>query len=204
YVHSLMGDARPGEADPQAINPRVAADYAMVAHDAALFHGPYRIGGNIGGSLQVGQETQAAVRVLSATGAAVPNVTLALTTSGASELPATVTTDAQGVAHITLRPTAAGAVSVSAKALGLASTLPAVYSATTREAAANAQRLVVPTSQEVSGTVVVHVARGHIAVASAASSTQLVVGHVVRDRVTISGATTGWHGTVSVSIDGPF
>src|SRR5262249_14686102 len=30
YVHSLMGDARPGEADPQAINPRVAADYAMV------------------------------------------------------------------------------------------------------------------------------------------------------------------------------
>src|SRR5262249_25939909 len=88
--------------------------------------------------------------------------------------------------------------------LGLASTLPAVYSATTKEAAPNAQRLVVPTSQEVSGTVVVHVARGHIAVTSAASPTQLVVGHVVRDKVTISGATTGWRGTVSVSIDGPF
>ena len=25
YVHSLMGDARPGEADPRAINPTVAS-----------------------------------------------------------------------------------------------------------------------------------------------------------------------------------
>src|SRR5262249_60331941 len=58
--------------------------------------------------------------------------------------------------------------------------------------------------QEVSGTVVSHVAKGQIAVSSAAAPTQLVVGHVVRDEVTISGATAGWHGTVSVSIDGPF
>jgi hypothetical protein len=204
YVHSLMGDARPGEADPHAINPTVASDYQTVAHDAAEFHGPYRIEGSIGGRLTVGQETQAAVRVLSATGAALPDVTLALTTSGASGAPATVTTDTNGVAHITLRPTAAGAVTVSVEAGGLASTLPVVYRATTTEAAPNAQRLVVPTSQEVSGTVVAHVAKGHIAVASSAAPTQLVVGHVVRDEVTISGATAGWHGTVSVSIHGPF
>jgi hypothetical protein len=108
YVHSLMGDARPGEADPHAINATVASDYETVAHDAAEFHGPYRIEGSIGGGLTVGQEVQATVRVLSATGAAVPNVTLALTTSGASGAPATVTTDAQGVAHIVLRPTTAG------------------------------------------------------------------------------------------------
>jgi hypothetical protein len=204
YVHSLMGDARPGETDPRAINPTVASDFATVAHDAAEFHGPYRIGGSIGGLLRVGQETQAAVRVLSATGAAVPNLTLALTSSGAIGVPATVTTDALGVAHITLRPTTAGAVNLSVKASGLASTLPAVYGATAKDAAPNAQRLVVPTSQEISGTVVVHVARGHIAVTSTATPTQLVVGHVVRDHVAISGATTGWHGTVSVSIDGPF
>src|SRR5262249_47148198 len=204
FVHSLMCDTRPGEAEPNSINATVASDYAAVAHGAAEFHGPYRIGGSISSGLMVGQQAHAVVRVLSATGAAVPNVTLALTASGASGVPPTVTTDAQGLAHITLRPTSAGAVTVSAKARGLASTLPVVYRATTKEAAANAQRLVVPTSQEVSGTVVSHVAKGQIAVSSAAAPTQLVVGHVVRDEVTISGATAGWHGTVSVSIDGPF
>jgi hypothetical protein len=95
-------------------------------------------------------------------------------------------------------------VTVSVKASGLASTLPVVYRASTPEAAPNAQRLVVPTSQEVSGTVVAEVAKGHIAVTSSATPTQLVVGHVVRDTVTISGATAGWHGTVTVSIHGPF
>jgi Sortase domain/Bacterial Ig-like domain (group 1) len=204
YVHSLMGDARPGEADPRAINPKVASDYATIAHDASVLHGPYRITGSTSGELRVGQETRATVRVLSATGAAVPNVTLSLSSSGATGAPATVTTDAQGVARLTLRPTTAGAVTVSVKADGLASPLPAVYRASTPQAAPNAQRLVVPTSQEVSGTVVAHVAKGHIAVSSAATPTQLVVGHVVRDKVTISGATEDWHGTVTVSIDGPF
>jgi hypothetical protein len=204
YVHSLMGDARAGEADPHAINQTVAADYETVAHDAAEFHGPYRIEGSVGGGLMVGQETQAAVRVVAATGAALPNVTLSLTTSGTSGVPATVTTGADGVAHISVRPSTAGAVTVSVKAAGLASTLPVVYRATTTEAAPNAQRLVEPSSQVVSGTVVAHVARGHIAVTSSAAPTQLVVGHVVRDKVTISGATAGWHATVSVSIHGPF
>jgi hypothetical protein len=202
YVHSLMGDARPGEADPRGINPTVASDYATVAHDAALYHGPYRITGSTSGALKVGEATQATVRVLSAAGAGVPNVSLTL--GGANGGASTATTDAQGVAHITLRPTSAGAVTVSVKARGLASTLPDVYRASTLEAAPNAQRLVVPTSQEVSGTVVAHVAKGHIAVSSTAAPAQLVVGHVVRDRVTISGATAGWHATVSVSIDGPF
>jgi len=204
FVHSLMGDARPGEADPNSINPTVASDYTAIVHGAAEFHGPYRIRGSISSGLTVGKESQAVVRVLSATGAAVPNVTLTLTASGASGVPATVTTDAQGLAHITLRPTSAGAVTVSVKAHDLASTLPVVYRATTSEAAPNAQRLVVPTAQDVSGTIVSHVAKGQIAVISAAAPTQLVVGHVVRDEVTISGATAGWHGTVSVSIDGPF
>jgi hypothetical protein len=204
YVHSLMGDAQPGEADPTAINPTVASDYATVARDAVEFHGPYRVKGSISGELGVGQEAEVTVRVLSVTGAAVPNVTLALTASDAAGVPATVTTDAQGVGHFTLHPTSAGAVTVTVKADDLASTLPVAYRASTQTAAQNAQRLVVPTSQEVSGTVVAHVAKGHIAVTSTASPSQLVVGHVVRDSVTISGATAGWHGPVSVSIDGPF
>jgi hypothetical protein len=203
YVHSLMGDAAPGEVDPSSINATVASDYATVAHDAAQFHGPYRISGSVEGPLGVGQETAATIRVLSATGAAVPNVTVALTTNGAAA-PRTITTDAQGVGHITLRPTTAGTVTVSVKADGMASTLPTVYRATTAEAAPNAQRLVVPASQAVTHTVVVHVAKGQLTVSSAAGPAQLVVGHVVRDKVTIGGATADWRGTVSVSIDGPF
>jgi hypothetical protein len=204
YVHSLMGDAAPGEVDPSAINPTVASDYASVARDAAELHGPYRIKGSVSGPLEVGQETEGTVRVLSATGAAVPNVTLTLTAEGAAGAPRTVTTDAEGVGRITVRPTTAGAVTVTVKADGLASALPVVYRASTPQAAVNAQRLVVPTSQEVSATVVGHVAKGHLTVSSTAAPAQLVVGHVVRDRVTIGGATSGWHGTVSVSIDGPF
>jgi hypothetical protein len=204
YVHSLMGDAAPGEVDPSAINPTVASDYATVARDAAEFHGPYRIKGSVSGPLEVGKETGATVRVLSATGAAVPNVTLTLTATGAGAAPRTVTTDAEGVAHVTVRPSTAGAVTVSVKADGLAATLPVVYRASTAEAAPNAQRLVIPTSQEVSSTVVGHVAKGHLTVSSTAAPAQLVVGHVVRDKVTIGGATSGWHGTVAVSIDGPF
>jgi hypothetical protein len=203
YVHSLMGDAAPGEVDPTAINPTVASDYTTVARAAAELHGPYRIKGSVSGPLKVGQETEGTVRVLSATGAAVPDVTLTVAAEGAGA-PRTITTDAQGVGHITVRPTTAGAVTVSVTAKGLASPLPVVYRATTAAAAANAQRLVVPTSQEVSSTVVGHVAKGHLTVSSTAAPTQLVVGHVVRDKVTIGGATSGWHGTVSVSIDGPF
>jgi hypothetical protein len=204
YVHSLMGDAAPGEVDPNAINPTVASDYASIARAAAELHGPYRIKGSVSGPLMVGKETEGTVRVLSATGAAVPNVTLTLTAEGAGGAPRRITTDPQGVGHVTVRPTTAGAVTVSVEAHDLASTLPVVYRASTPEAAANAQRLVVPTSQEVSGTVVGHVAKGHLTVSSTAAPAQLVVGHVVRDKVTIGGATSGWHGTVSVSIDGPF
>ena len=45
YVHSLMGDARPGEVDPAAIGPQVASIYRQVAADADRFHGPYRVVG---------------------------------------------------------------------------------------------------------------------------------------------------------------
>ena len=203
YVHSLMGDARPGEADPRAINPTVASIYGTVARDAARFHGPYRIDGQVAGKLTVGEPADATVRVLSAAGAALPNVTLNLTPTGATGVPTSVATDAQGLAHIPFRPTSHD-VSIAVKAAGLASTLPAVYRPATQAAAGNAQRVIAPTSQEVAGTVTATVARSHIAVSTAAAPTRLIVGHVVRDRVTITGATAGWHADVSVTIHGPF
>src|SRR5215831_17125168 len=38
YVHSLMGDARPGELDPAALNQSVVALHEIVARDSARYH----------------------------------------------------------------------------------------------------------------------------------------------------------------------
>ena len=43
YVHSLMGDARPGELDPAALNPSVVELHAVVVRNSARYHGPYRV-----------------------------------------------------------------------------------------------------------------------------------------------------------------
>lgn len=83
YVHSLMGDARPGEVDASAISPTVAAISRTVAADAARLHGPYRIEGRLTGPLRTGQPAGATVRVLSAAGVAVPNVSLSFAATGA-------------------------------------------------------------------------------------------------------------------------
>ena len=55
YVHGLMGDGAPGEADPGAIGPSVEALVARIARDAARFHGPYRLDMEVPGGLKVGQ-----------------------------------------------------------------------------------------------------------------------------------------------------
>src|SRR5437764_846494 len=54
YVHGLIGDAAPGEVDPDALNPRVAALDARIDRDAARYHGPYRIEAKLSPGLRVG------------------------------------------------------------------------------------------------------------------------------------------------------
>ncbi|MDX6683378.1 MAG: hypothetical protein QOG94_3417, partial [Solirubrobacteraceae bacterium] len=43
YVHRLMGDGAPGEADPRAAGPAVRGVYRRVARDARRYAGPYRV-----------------------------------------------------------------------------------------------------------------------------------------------------------------
>jgi LPXTG-site transpeptidase (sortase) family protein len=204
YVHSLMGDARPGEVDASAISSDVASLDEQIATSAARYHGPYRIVSGPTGALEAGRQTSATVRVLSAVGFAVPGVTLTLEATGASGLPKTVTTDARGLAPIDFRPTATHGVAISVRTGSLASTLPTVYQPSAPSAAANAQRIVTPASQHVERTVIGHVVKAHIAVTTAARPSQQVSGHVVRDHVTIAGATPSWHARVTVTIDGPY
>jgi sortase family protein len=204
YVHSLMGDARPGEIDPAAIGPAVEADFSKVAAAAARYHGPYRVVGSVSTPLRPGHLASAELRVLSATGEAMPDVTLTLSATNGSGAPRSLTTGADGSASFDFTPSSSGGVKISATAGQLPSTLPQVYEPTLAPAAENAQRIVFPTSQEVSGTVGATAQKTQLVVTTTALPTQQLVGHVVRDRIAIGGAATNWRARVTVSIRGPF
>src|SRR5262245_14373772 len=98
YVHSLMGDARPGEIDPGAIDASVEALFARIAREAERLHGPYRVEVRVPGSLTVGQSAAAEIRVTTGAGAGVPGVRVALTARGASGIPESVQTNDSGSA----------------------------------------------------------------------------------------------------------
>ena len=204
YVHSLMGDARPGEIDPAATNPRVVALYERVARDSARLHGPYRIEARVSGPLTVGKQAAATIRVLSAAGAGVPSLELAVTARGAGGAPSSVRTNDEGLARVTFTPTTAAGLNLSVRSEALASNLPRVFSPTTAAAARNGQRLVVPGSQTLSEEVEAPVTRARIAVSSEATPNRVLVGEPVQDRVTVSGAGASWSGRIGVRIHGPF
>jgi LPXTG-site transpeptidase (sortase) family protein len=204
YIHSLMGDARPGEVDPNAIGPEVASIYHTVAAESAHLHGPYRVDGGFSGPLKAGQPATATIRLVSASGAAVPGATLHLSAKGASGVPQTVTANANGVATVGFRPSSGVGVAIAVTAPGVPATVPSVYKPADPKAAPNAQRLIAPTAQTVKGTVAHSVSRGRIAVSTTATPTELVAGHVVRDQVVITGATPSWSAKITVTIHGPF
>jgi hypothetical protein len=201
YVHSLMGDARPGEIDAGAIG--VASVYAKVAADAARYHGPYRIVASLPGSLTAGKSATATIRVLSAAGIALPHVELTLSSHGASGLAQHAQTDASGLARLTF--SAAGAdFGLSVTTEPLASTLPRIFRPTTAAAAPSGQRLAVPASQQVSNDFAPAVARSKLAATTTATPASIAVGEKSQDRVTISGASPSYSATVAVRIYGPF
>lgn len=202
YVHSLMGDGRAGETDPSALGPAVVSLYEQIARDAARYHGPYRIETQVPAGLVVGKPANVTVRVLSATGNAVPGAQLSFTAAGAVGLPGPTQTDASGVARVTVTPSAS-TFQLSVRASGLASTLPRVYAPTRGLAVRNGQRLVAPDSQVLTAVADSVAGKSRIAVSSEATPTRLAIGEVSRDRVTISGALKGWRGAVAVRIFGP-
>jgi hypothetical protein len=203
YVHSLMGDARPGEADPNEIGRGVPALYEQVARDSARYHGPYRMEIRMPSDLRVGEEGAATIRVLSASGNALPGVPLRLKAEGASA-PKTATTDSEGTARVNLRPTSAGSLRLEARADQLASTLPPVYSPTTPAAVQNGQRLAVPTPQVVTGSGSGSASKAHVQVSSAATPATVTVGGLSGDRLTISNASPSFKVGVTANLYGPF
>jgi hypothetical protein len=201
YVHSLMGDARPGEVDPAAVG--LAPLYERVARDAGRLHGPYRMTSTMPDNLVAGREATATVRVLAAGGAGVPDVELTVTPRGATGAPGSVRTNEEGVARISFTP-AAETVRLAVRTEPLASTLPRVFSPTTAATVRNGQRLVAPGSQTVSGELEGTAGKTRITVSSAAEPAALLVGEQSRDRLTIRGALESYRGEAGVQIYGPF
>ncbi len=203
YVHSLMGDARPGEADPSELGRGVPALFGQVARDSARYHGPYRVEVTMPSQLQVGREGSATIRVLSAAGNAVPGVALQLRASGA-RVPATATTDSRGVARASVRATGAGDLGLDVRAAQLASTLPAIYRPTTPAAARNGQRIAVPTSRVVTGSSRTAAEKSQVLLSSTATPATVAAGGMSRDRLTIRNASSSFRVRVSASLYGPF
>ena len=97
YVHRLMGDGAPGEADPKALVAASQSIYANVLRDAERFAGPYKVKATLPAKLIAGRAAEVKIEVLAASGRRVPNVDVALAVTGA-EAPARVNTGADGVA----------------------------------------------------------------------------------------------------------
>jgi LPXTG-site transpeptidase (sortase) family protein len=203
YVHNQMGDYRPGEVSPSVLGANVVSIYDKIDRDATRFHGPYRIDTNLPGGLKVSTPSTATVRVLAASGLAIPNLQLTVSMQGATGVPKTVQTDANGTAKVGFTP-GNGTVKLTVSASTLPSTLPRVFAPTSAAAAANGQRLTLPAAQTISDTETSTATKTQAQVSTAAKPTVLAVGEASADTVTISNTGTGWKGTVQVKVYGPF
>ena len=128
YVHSLMGDARPGELDPAALNPSVVDLHAVVLRNSARYHGPYRVVVTLPAGIGAGKTGTGQVRVISGAGIAVPNVELSLSVDRRRRA-VDRKTNANGVATVALRATSADGVRLKATTEPLPATLPTIYTA---------------------------------------------------------------------------
>jgi hypothetical protein len=204
YVHHLMGDGRPGEAESSSGGPAIRAVYERIARDAERFAGPYRVELKLATSLPVRRKAALEVRVLTASGRVVPNVQVTLAARGAAGLPATVDTGNDGVAKPSFTPAdPKGGVRVTATSGQLAAMRPKIYVPARKDAARNGQRLAVPASAAVSATTSAEVRPAQLAVTTTATPATLLAAQQSRDAVTIGGAYGGWRGKVEVRLYGP-
>ena len=92
YVHRLMGDGAPGEADPKALSRASQSTYASVQRDAERFAGPYKVKAALPDDADLRpRRRRSRIEVLSASGRRVPNVDVALAVTGA-DAPARINT----------------------------------------------------------------------------------------------------------------
>jgi Sortase domain len=198
YVDSLMGTARPGELDPEAMPTRVAPLFRSIARAAARYHGPYRIETRVPKRLIVNHPTKATVSIRSASGHPLPDAPLSLSARGA-RVPSRARTDGRGRAVIRLRPTTVH-LQLRVASRALASSRPRIFAPSAASAAPNGQRLAVPSNEQVSA----RVSRLARPVVTSLVSSQIVrAGGTIFDRVRVVGL-AGSRASIEVELFGPF
>ena len=206
YVHSLMGDARPGEVDPQCDRTRRwRRSSSTVAADAARFHGPVPDRGRVGGKLdgrRAGRRHRPGPLGRGRRGAERDADPVARRAPPACRRRSRPT---PGARARRLPPHRGTSVVDRRHGRRAAATLPAVYRPTSQRRAGTRSGWSRPPRRRWPGPSRRHVARGHIAVSTAAAPTRA---HRrprrPRSASTITGATAVWHADVSVTIHGPF
>lgn len=203
YVHGQIADAPPAQVAGDAIGGAVDAVYKRVSAAAARYAGPYTLSLSTPAKAIAGHATSATLKVIAASGAAVPDVSFALDIRGGTG-PATVTSGANGIATVSLTPTDTHAgLSLTATASGLAANAPTLYVPTAGAAVASGQRLVAPASQSVSASRAVAVSLITPTVSSVATPATLTVDSPDADSVTIKGLPAGYDQTATVDVYGP-
>ena len=200
YVHTLMGDGAPGEADPKALSASSRTTFAAVQRDASLYAGPYKVRAVVPDKLVSGKAAAATVEVLSASGRRVPNVGVALAVDGGTA-PATVNTGS-GTAKFAVTAGDAATLSVEARASSLPADLPQLYVPTKGESARNAQRVIAPLAASPKVTVQAAV-RAQPALTTAISAQTTAPGSALTDTIHVTGLGQR-AATIEASLYGPF
>jgi Sortase domain len=195
FTHRLMGD-EPATAAPVGAGSAVASVYERIETASTRLHGPYRIDARFPASLTVGRPADVVVRVLAASGAAVPAAGLSLSVVAAGGVPSRVTTTKAGIARIRLVPSRTTGVALRVRTGPLASSRPRLYAATTAKGAVNAQRLAAPSSQLVGSVFPVRHVTAAPHVATRVSAQRTAPGATLTDRAVVTGI-----GEMKVKVD---
>jgi Sortase domain len=203
YVHRLMGDGAPGEADPNALSAASQAMYAKVVRDAERFAGPYEVRVTLPEKLVVGQKAQLGIAVVNGGGRRVPGVEVNLAATGASGLASSVTTGANGTAKASITGTdAATGIKLTATADALPDVEPELYVPTRGKAVRNGQRIVRAATVKPRATAQAPV-RAQPALATQVSSQTATPGSAITDTVKVTGL-AGQAATVQAALYGPY
>jgi hypothetical protein len=201
YVHSLMGDAQPGELSPP-LGSSVGSTEQMIAAQSAKLAGPYTIKSTIPSGAIPGNTVRASFALKSASGAIVPGVDWKVSLSGAGRgTSSKVASD--GVDTVTFTATGTGQATLHASAGGVASDAPTLFVPTRGAAAASGQRLVFAGSQTVTSNASTNVAKAQLSLTTKATPATLTLGATNSDAVTLAGARAGLSPKVTISAYGP-
>jgi LPXTG-site transpeptidase (sortase) family protein len=203
YVHRLMGDGAPGEADPKALSSASQSIYSKVVSDAERFAGPYKVKATLPDKLVAGQAAELTVEVVTSGGRRVPNVDVNLSATGADGLPDSVSTGSSGVVKAPITGTdPAGGIKLTATAASLPDVLPTLYAPTKGQSVRNAQRIVRAAVAKPSAKLQAPV-RAQPALATQISQQSAAIGSEITDTVKVTGL-AGLTATIQAALYGPY